>query len=50
MEKLLDLKKCKECNQTYEDPIILPCSVMICSKHILKNVSFKCSFCEQDHK
>jgi len=49
MEKLLNLTKCLECNKTYEDPIILPCNEMICSKHITVNVLFKCSFCKQVH-
>ena len=44
--------KCKLCNKTYEDPIILPCGKTLCSKHIYSETMgaiLKCSFCGQDH-
>ena len=50
-----DLKSyliCKLCDETYEDPIILPCYKTICSKHVFIETtgdSFKCNLCKSDH-
>ena len=49
---LKDLLKCKICNQTYNKPIILPCSRSICSSHVNNETSnkiFKCDLCNNCH-
>lgn len=49
---LRDHLKCKLCNNTYEDPIILPCYKTICSNHIFSETMgevFKCTLCHDDH-
>lgn len=43
---------CKFCNDTFEDPIILPCYKTICSKHVYVETdgnTFKCNLCSNDH-
>lgn len=51
-KELSDHLKCKLCNNTYEDPIILPCYKTICSKHVFSETIgdvFKCSLCNNGH-
>ena len=41
---------CKFCNETLEEPIILPCFKTICSKHLLNETNnFKCNLCDNHH-
>lgn len=47
--ELTSLIKCEECNQIYEDPVILPCHMTICSKHQTKTKTYQCKNCNQDH-
>ena len=47
-DELLSLIKCEYCNHIYDDPIMLPCNVTICYKHLLEN-DFKCINCDKIH-
>lgn len=47
--ELTSLIKCEECNQIYEDPVILPCHMTIFSKHRTKTKIYQCKNCNQDH-
>lgn len=49
MEYLLN---CKLCYKQYEDPIILPCSKSVCSKHVFSDTKvgiFDCELCKGQH-
>ena len=49
-DRLKRLIICKLCNETLEDPIILPCGETICSKHLLNETNiFKCGLCDNLH-
>lgn len=43
------LIKCDHCKQIYDDPIILPCSTTICSKHLPISKIYQCISCNQEH-
>lgn len=49
MESLVN---CNICNNQYEDPIVLPCSKTVCSKHVYSDQTkkvFKCELCKGEH-
>ena len=52
MEKLKKAIKCAECNETFESPVLLPCSHSMCNKHVkdCSNESIKCGICGVDHQ
>ena len=56
MSQQNNLKKlliCLLCNQTLNDPIILPCFNFICLKHVSTKTyddRFKSTLCEQEHQ
>lgn len=44
--------KCAECSATLHLPILLPCGLSVCLKHLenIKNLRFFCKSCDKDHK
>jgi len=56
IEELKNLTKCKYCNETYDVPMVLACSELICKRHIesgefkliINNI--KCPFCNENHQ
>ncbi len=51
-EELFNLITCKFCNETYKDPVVLPCGETLCKKDIEK-LSLEneraCLFCTEEH-
>lgn len=48
-DDLMSLIKCDHCKQVYEDPVILPCYISLCLKHLINEKIYKCFNCNQDH-